>query len=257
MKRVLVALLMLFGACRAQAVDLTDIWFNSSQAGYGFNVVQSDNTLFITFFIYGPNGAPTWYVATVRWNGTAYTGDLLATTGTFFGAPWNGYDYDVAGTATFTPSSTNNYQATLSYTVPGVGASTVPLERQTLTTIAAGGNYSGGQPGSYSGCNTAANNGGYLDRYDLTVTHSAGPGVMTFEFNYVSGLTCTLSGTYTQNGQYYRIPNASYKCSDGVDTTAQMSEIKATSLGLEGRFTSSGVGDNCVESAIFGGALIQ
>ncbi len=97
-------------AFRAGASDYTDIWFNPSEqstagGGWGVNVVQSDAFLFLTFFIYGPDNKPTWYVAglTRDANGN-FNGPLYATTGTYFGAPWNpadGAGSAQVGTASF------------------------------------------------------------------------------------------------------------------------------------------------------------
>ena len=264
MKRLLLVLLLSGTVARAEAADYTDIWFNPLQRGYGFNIVESDDGtgapfLFVTFFIYGPSGAPTWYTAQLRWDRVdAFTGIVYATTGTFFATPWNVGNFSVpqAGTASFTPNPGNNYQGTISYTVTAVGSSTNTLTRQTLTAIAISGSYVGGQSGSFSACNPAADDGTYKDYYDLQVTQSAGAAV-TYAFTFKSGLTCQFSGTYVQNGQYFNVPNASYTCSDGTAATAQMSEIKATSLGIEGRFTAPGGLDNCTESAFFGGPRVH
>jgi hypothetical protein len=53
----------------------------------------------------------------------------------------------------------------------------------------------------------------------------------------------------------YTIPGASYACSDGLNTTAGMSEIKATAQGIEGRFAAPSVGDGCREDASFSGVF--
>ena len=66
-----------------------------------------------------------------------------------------------------------------------------------------------------------------------------------------------MSGTLVQYGQLYTVPTTTYVCSDGLNTNAAMSEIKATSLGLEGRFAAPDVGGGCREDATFGGPLNQ
>ncbi len=258
MKRILLAVLLATAAIRADAVDYTDIWYNPAQPGYGYNLVQSDSFIFVTFFIYGPSGAPTWYTAETTWNGVdSYTGDVYANTGTFFAVPWvpaNLTNVKV-GTAAFKPSAANNYQGTLSYTVTGVGSASQSLERQSLTTIATAGNYIGAQAGEYTGCATATNNFAYTDPYTLTVTEVAG-GNTTFAFAYRSGFACEIVGKYAQHGQYYVIASATYACDDGVTKTsgaAKVTDIKRTALGLEGRYTATGLPDGCFESATFGG----
>jgi len=264
MKRILAALLLLAAAIHAQAADYTDIWFNPSQSGYGFNMVESDDGtgapfMFVTFFIYGQNGQPNWYVAQVTWNKVdSFTGSVYATTGTFFGSPWNPSNLTVnaVGTASFKPNPANNYQGTFSYTVNNVGSFTGELTRQTLTAIATGGFYAGSQAGTYSACGSSSSNGNYTDGYTLQVTPGSNS-FLTFDFVYRSGLTCKMLGAATQTGTYFQIPSATYTCSDGTSATAAMTEIKRTSLGLEGRFTAPNVNGGCTESAAFGGPKTQ
>jgi len=258
MKRILLAFLLLGAALRAEAVDWTDIWYNFDQQGYGYNLVQSDSFIYATFYVYDPNGAPTWYGAGLRWDDVdSYSGKVYKANGTFFGAPWNPANFVVteAGTATFKPSAINNYEGRFSYTITNVGSVTnQPIQRQSLEPIATGGSYVGGQSGEYTGCTDTAGNYSYIDRFDLEVTHLAN-GSATFAFAYVGNLTCTLAGTYEQHGQYYLIPTATYVCSDGLDTTAKMSEIKATALGIEGRLFAPSVGGGCAEGASFAAVL--
>jgi hypothetical protein len=256
-RRILLALMLLATTLRAEAGFFTDIWYKAIESGWGVNLVQTDDFIFVTFFIYGPDGAPIWYHAELRWDGvSSFTGGVYATRGTFFGIPWNpaALSGPQVGTASFTPSAANAYEGTIAYTVTGVGSASHLVERQSLTLIALGGAYVGGQAGGYSGCTNSANDGAYKDYYDLAVTHLSN-GAATFQFDYTSGLSCTLSGTLVQNGQLYRIPTATYTCSDGLDTTATMSEIKSTSQGLEGRFFAANVGDGCNEGASFSGTL--
>ena len=64
------------------------------------------------------------------------------------------------------------------------------------------------------------------------------------------------SGTFQQLGQLYRIPTASYACSDGLSTTAAVEEIKATTFGIEGRFSAPSVGGGCREDATFSAVFL-
>jgi hypothetical protein len=257
LKRQLLAIMLATSATGATAADNTDIWYNPAEPGWGVNLVQSDNFIFATFFIYGQNGSPTWYTAQLTWDGVRmYTGSLFATTGTWFATPWQSGNLSVvqAGTASFEPSSLGAHLGTLVYTVNGVATVTKSIERQTLTTIVLGGSYTGGQSGTYSGCANAADNRAYTDRYDLEVTHLAS-GNATFQFKYSASLTCTLSGVLEQHGQQYRIPIATYQCSDGVNTAATLSEIKATAQGIEGRMSAASATGSCREDAQFSAVL--
>src|SRR6266581_4435941 len=159
LKRLLFAFLLLTATLRVNAADYTDLWWNPAEGGWGVNVVQSDNFMFVTFFIYGPDGTPTWYTADLDWDGVSqYTGGLYLTTGTWFAAPWQPRNSTISqvGSASFRPSSFNAYQGTLTYTLFGSGITVVKsIERQSLTSIAVGGSYVGGQSGTYSGCSNS------------------------------------------------------------------------------------------------------
>jgi len=185
--------------------DFTDTWYNPAESGWGVNFTQSDNFIFATFFIYGSDKKPTWYTAQMTWDGASkFSGGLYATQGTYFALPWNPSDNPPAtpvGTAVFTPSSSNNFQGTLTYTVNGAGTVTKTIQRQTLTSILLAGNYIGGTSGAYSGCSTSTSNGPYTDYVALKVTQSGNGVSMVFAYNNNgNALTCTLAGTLTQTG---------------------------------------------------------
>lgn len=259
LRRFLLAVLLFAMASGAAATDYTDIWFNPSEqstagGGWGVNVVQSDVFLFLTFFIYGSDNKPTWYVAglTRDANGN-FNGPLYATTGTYFAAPWNPADGSGSaqvGTASFQP--TGAYTANLSYAITAGPTVVKAIQRQSLTSIPLAGSYNGTQAGSYSNC---ANGYAYFDQFGLGVAQPTG-NTLTFSFIYSTGLSCTLSGTFQQLGQLYRIPAASYACSDGLSTIAAVEEIKATTFGIEGRFSAPSVGGGCSEGATFSAVFL-
>ena len=256
LKRLLLAVLLSSAALGARAADYSDIWWSPPEDGWGVNLVQSDNFIFATFYVYGPNNQPIWYAGNLNADGIGnYTGGLYVTTGTYLGTvPYNSAQFGVTqvGTATFTPTAADT--AVLSYNVGNVTV-TKNIQRLTLTGIGLGGAYVGGQAGAYTACTNSGDNFAYKDYYDLQVAQANGN--VTFTFNYSGGLSCTLSGALTQNGQLYRVNNATYVCSDGLNTNASMSEIKATSLGIEGRFAAPSVALGCREDASFSGALLQ
>ena len=242
----------------AAPYDYTDFWWVPTENGWGVNFTQSDDFMFAALFIHGPTD-PTWYTANMNWDGTKFTGNLYLTHGTYFANPWNNADNPGAilvGTASFTPSTTNNYQGTFVYTVNGIGTFTKMVTRFSITPSLLAANYVGGQSGSYSSCTSNASNQSYQDFFTAQVSQ-AGAGIsMTFVYSGGQNpLTCTIAGTSIQNGSIYRIPNATYKCSDGLDTTASVSDLRATPLGFEGQFTAASVGGGCRESARFGGVL--
>ena len=247
--RFFVALLFAGFTLAAHATtDYSDMWFIPAESGWGVNLTQNENVIFMTFFIYGPDNQPRWYVAiTARDASGNYTGSLFSTVGPYFGLPWNpaAYAPTLAGTATFAP--VNPYQGSLTYTLLGGPTVNKSIERQTLVTINLAGNYTGGQAGVYSGC---ASSSLYKDNFDLQVAQGGGNVIFTFAYLFL-GTSCTLSGALVQNGQLYSVPSASYQCNDGLNTTASLSEIKKTAQGIEGRFAAPSVGGGCREDASF------
>jgi len=273
MIRILLAILLFGTVATARAGDYTDIWYNPAQSGYGYNVVQSNDGipaqdgksrpfLFVTFFIFGSSGEPTWYTAELTWNGTdAFQGPVYKSRGTFFGSPWKPADSSAtaAGTATFKPNATNDWQATFIYVVDGVGSATHPLERQTLTRNYTGGSFVGFELGQYEGggCNLSSNPYLYTDRYSLAVTdNSSSGGNVNLRFDYASGLSCIISGKYEQHGLTLLVRNAAYVCSDGANTQAQLYGVRRTPIGLEGSY-SAAINANCTVSGNFSGPLNQ
>ena len=116
------------------------------------------------------------------------------------------------------------------------------------------GSYYGGENIAYTACTNSANNANFTDSFPLTVTQSASALTLVFAFEGL-GATCTMSGALTQNGLLYSVPSASYTCTDGLSTTAAISNIKQTGQGIEGQFTAPGTnGDNCQESTRFSAA---
>lgn len=254
-RRLLLALLLVLplGMTRpATAFDLTDLWWNSAESGWGVNFIQADDFVFATFFLYGLNKEATWYTGqmTIGSNGV-WSGPLYATNGSYFGGPWNPADRltTQVGTVTFTP--TNSYSGILSYDVNGTTVNKT-LSRQTLKTIPLGGSYSGSLLSILSGCDDPANNQPLTLFYVLEVGQSTG-GQLQLDFEF-SGGTCGVGGTFIQNGQLYRVPGATYACTPGGAYVAQLTQVKATNQGIEGQWTSP-VGAGCLETAYFSAVL--
>ena len=249
-------LLLAFAVARpAAATDWTDIWWNQDESGWGVNFVQASDFIFATFFVYGPGNQPIWYTGqmTVASNGV-WSGPLYQTTGTYLGIPWNTNDRSATqvGTVTFTPSS--SYGGTLTYNVNTANV-TKQITRQTLKTIPVGGKYSGAYLSIFSGCNDTNLNGGFTYFANVNVTQTAG-GNLQIVFD--SNAPATMSGTWVQDGLLYRIPGASYTLA-GKNMTAQVTQVKATSQGIEGQWTAN-IGaayPGCVEQGYFSALYIS
>ena len=243
-------------AAPSRADDYTDIWWaGPAEDGWGVNLIQSQDFIFATFFVYGPAPAttPIWYVGNLARQGSVFTGGLFQTMGTGFGVPWNPLDHHSfqVGTATFNPIDSSS--ATLDYSVNGVAVHK-SIVRQTLTQILIGGSYYGTAVIVTSGCMGTETK---LRDFDPVVAQTTtGQVQMDFTFGGDPDFeNCTFSGTLVQEGLLFRIPAASYVCRIGttttVNSTATIYEMKLTSIGLEGRWFTPNVGGGCTEDAKF------
>ena len=263
-RRLVLAVLLLGTATYAGANTFNDVFFDVAEPGWGVFVKQSNTFQFLAFFIYGPNGQPTWYTAQLTDNGDGtglnYSGALYATTGTYFANAWQGYVATQVGTASFqgSPVPEDYFHATLTYTVNGVSV-TKAIQRQTLTAFALSGTYSGSVAGSVSSCANAANNTGVGARFNLTVAQ-VGDVSATLTFNFVdtahSGMVCTLNGPLTHYGGLYTIATAQYSCSGagfspGGIVSASVSLLTLSAEGVEGKWTATTTA-GCSQSIRFG-----
>jgi hypothetical protein len=206
----------------AKTTDESDLWWIPTESGWGIQFVQEEDTIFATMFVYGPDGKPTWYVATLNYLGSlTWTGTLYATTGPWFGTvPFD--PTSVVGT----PIGTMNLsvplvnQAMLTYTVSGVTVVKV-IQRQTLVSLNFNGLYNGtlSQTGTGLTCNQGANTNAAPAGVQITQT---GP-TMTVTTQTNTDI-CTFSGSYTQGGHFGRVAGV-YNCASGDSGTFTIFEM--------------------------------
>jgi hypothetical protein len=230
--------------------DVSDLWFNASEQGWGVNVIHQGDTLFATFFVYGTDTHPKWYVASsvtfVSNNaGTlTYSGDLYETTGPWFGGTFNPNAVGVrkVGATTFVLNTISS--GTVTYTVDGVAVSKA-ITRQTWKVNNLNGTFLGATIGTYSNCPGVT---GYLEEpayFTVTQTTSFISILAVFDNG-----TCTYSGAYGQDGRMGSI-SGTVSCSSGITGTFTAFEIEANFQALSGRAQmQSGA---CQWSGRFGG----
>lgn len=257
---LLLGLVLGLGAARpaVAATDYTDIWWNPAQGGWGVNLVQSDQFMFATFFIYGTTKQPTWVAANlVKEASGAFTGPVYLTTGTYYGAPWNPPDATATsvGTATFTP--TGPADGTMVYSINGVTV-TKTITRQTLTSIALAGRYYGGLVVTQSNCSDPAGNGTLNVPSTLTVTQVPNAS-LSIVFDVVYGtfnVQTTLAGATIQQGTLHAMPAATLTVTvPAAQIPAVASQIKRTTFGIEGRWDAV-TATGCKQVATFSAAYV-
>jgi len=242
---------LLVAAGTAHAIDYTDLWYVPSEAGWGANVVQSDDFLFVTFFVYGGDVHPVWYTAQLQRDTSGdfdgYLGPLYSTTGTSPALPWDPQRLTTAitGTAAFQPAS--SYAAVLSYTINGLPRVVKAIERQPLKWIPLQGTYTSVVSTTSSNCATSPTRETY--GADLSIRELNGPA--TIQLDVVpAASSCTLTAELSARGRLYGSVNASFACSDGEHGSAQVDELAATQHGLEGRWITRAT-TGCIRASVF------
>jgi len=126
-----------FGALAnlALATNFQDIWWKApanSESGWGINLTHQGDTIFVTWFTFGADGKPLWFVvATTKSAPNVYSGTLYRMVS---GPPFSAVPFDSAlvngtpvGTVTLTFSDGNN--GIFAYTVDGTSQAK-PITRQ-------------------------------------------------------------------------------------------------------------------------------
>ncbi len=239
------------------SIDYSDLWYNfpaESQPGWGINLIQQNEIIFATLFVYGTDGTPRWYVgpSTASNGANSFTGQLYSVTGSYFGASWTGATGTPVGTITLSFNSDST--GTLTYQVGNVVV-TKNIVRQSWRNDSLTGNYIGGTTARGASC---GGNGGILISGELTVTHSS-PSISMF-VDFVNSANqsgrCTYTGTYSQVGSIGAINGGSFNCTiGGVNNalfgTFSVAEVTNSRNGFNGRLT--GQDQFCAYTGFFGG----
>lgn len=237
--------LALPAAASTSSVDYTDLWYVPTESGWGLNLIQQNNVIFATMFVYGSDNTPRWYVASSLSgsNGTNFTGTLYKTTGSYFGAAWNPGQSSTTPAGSMSIAFNSPTSATLTYTADGVTV-TKSLVRQTWTGENLTGNYLGGLTSKTSQCTSGSNTNVLIFGTSMTVQHNTSNQAVTITLvaPAASGAsaTCTFTGTYGQAGKQGSI-SGNWSCvvggSPSNSGTFTMSELQATIRGFNAHFT--------------------
>jgi hypothetical protein len=244
------ALLLVLAAPARAATDYTDTWWNPAESGWGVNLTQQNSLIYATFYVYGVDGKATWFSALLSRIGASerFGGPLFRTTGTWYGAPWNGNQIVQVGAATFDASSST--RGTLSYTADNVTVNK-PIERLFMQALNVEGLYIGGASGRRNGCGTTPP---IVDPMEFDVTHSATTGLVTIDHysTRTGDLICRMRGTAVQSGKVLTMNNATYDCTGDWRSTARIYNLRPTPAGFEAQYVAD-AGGGCTESGQISG----
>lgn len=233
------------------SLDVTDLWWNPDESGWGVNVVQQGTIAFATFFVYDSNGRAHWYVASNLNLGASsatsatFSGDLLETQGPYFAIPFNpsAVSRSKVGTATLRVDSPGS--GTLVYTVNGTTV-TKAIRRQTWAVNDASGTYEGsrtiGSASSSLGCNIGTSS---FSNVRISQSNDAFSMVGT-----LAGSTCTFTGNYSQEG-HLGASSGSFSCDNGTQGSYAITQLETTLYGFFARY--SGTERGCTVDGRIGG----
>jgi hypothetical protein len=213
----------------------SDLWWNPQESGWGANIVQQGETAFVTLFVYGPDGKPTWYVASdarvfaLDASGNpAFRGTLYKTAGPWLGAPFDPSQVSVQAVGQLVVEPRQDGRLTLSYTAEGISVSK-DVVRQTFSAPDLGTTY--------------------LASFSLRQAEPGGTPYGTRQFGaevlaHLEGEAaflriedplgrCDLSGTRTTSGKFARI-DGQFACAGGDSGTFEISDFEVTQHGFSG-----------------------
>lgn len=220
----------------ASGYDLSDMWWNPSESGWGVEFVQQRDVIFAALYVHGSDGRPAWYTASMYFQGLApqthemtYAGDLYETTGTWFGAPAFGtaVNRKVGTMSVVAPTMT---AATLTYSVDGASVSKA-IRRYTFRFD----DYSGLRAGVHSVTSTRCDNPADDGTRTVPTTYSIAQSGNQMTILATDGAkTCSYSGTYTQDGRLGRL-DSTYNCSNGDVGAMAFEEMSVQRFAVMGR----------------------
>lgn len=229
--------------------DMSDLWYNPDESGWGVNLAHQQDIIFMTLFVYGPDGRVRWYVADALqysdFLSEQFSGPLYETSGPYFSGAFNPALVSArqVGTATVRFGITNS---TLIYSVDGVQVSK-SITRQTFRANNLAGSYVGAAVATATGC--GASSGAFESAATFTISHTGS--AIAIAASLSTGGTCTYSGTYQQAGRMGSI-SGQLSCSSGGSGTFEAFELEAGYSGFLTRYTAD-YGGGCTESGRIGG----
>jgi hypothetical protein len=233
--------------------DVTDLWWISTESGWGMQLVQEGSTVFATLFIYGLNSQPTWATATLQSEGEGtyvWSGTVYSTTGDYLGAvPFNSADVTVTAVGTMTFQLNTVAQGTLTYSINGVTV-TKQVVRESLAYDDYNGTFTIAVHLGATGCNVPSDNGDVAGAMNLVISQTNSN--MSMVWTFLNGAVCTYSGSYTQYGKDGEF-SGNYSCSSG--DLGQMSLIEMTNRPgmISGRISGASTNHGCQYTGYFSG----
>jgi len=240
-------------ATSASITDLTDLWWNPTESGWGLQMVNTGTFIYATIYVYGPDGKPVWfagglnYVGGLNWSGALYTG-----TGPYFGgASFDPTSVTVRQVGQMTLTIATIHSGEITYSVDGV-AVTKSIQRQPLTLDSYSGSYSATVTSTVTACTASANNGSATT--PATVSFVQNGSNMSIAWAYSNGSSCSSVGTYSQLGRLGLFSGA-YTCNTGELGTLILADMNVVPKMFTARLQASSSNIGCVTIGEMAGVI--
>jgi len=224
----------------AAAGQYSDLWYDPQESGWGVNVVQQLETAFVTLFVYGPDGKPTWYVASdarvIAYQSGGgrpiFAGTLYRTEGSYHGGAFDPARFKIVPVGTISLQALDFDRMRVFYTVEGAPEVVKEVVRQTWDIPIVAANYAAqfimreAQPNQPP-------YGTRLYQADVLVHLDAGQAFIRVDDHL--GIRCEYRGPFTQAGKLARI-TGEFTC-DGGDAPAgtfELSDFEVTDHAVSG-----------------------
>jgi hypothetical protein len=215
--------------------DYSDLWWNPQESGWGMNIAQQGETAFVTLFVYGPDGKPTWYFASdarvfaLDASGNpAFRGTLYKANGPWLGGPFDPANVAIQPVGQLVIEPRADARLNLSYSAEGVSVSK-DVVRNTFSAPEIGTTYLG----SFS-LREAVPGGtpyGTVQYSGEVLVQLAGD--LAFMRAETPAGRCEYRGKRTPMGKYARI-EGEFSCTNGEAGTYDIAEFEVTQHGFSG-----------------------
>lgn len=215
--------------------DYSDLWWNPQESGWGMNIAQQGEIAFVTLFVYGPDGRPTWYFASdarvfaLDASGSpAFRGTLYKATGPWLGGPFDPAQVALQPVGHLVLEPRPQARLSLSYTAEGVSVSR-EVERQTFSVPDVATTYLG----AFSLRQARADSPAYGARQFSAEVLVHLEGSAAFLRVHDPRGACEYRGTRTASGRYGHIAGR-FTCAGGEAGTFDIADLEVTQHGLSG-----------------------
>ena len=276
MRKALASVVMLLASSLCEGAGLfpdpTGLWFDPTESGWGMDVTQQGDTLFVVLFVYDEARRPAWYVASdLRLNPDFgpvpnYIGTLYRTMGPWFGGGFDPHSVNVTAVGNIALQDATGQPGSLrvDYTIDGLHV-TKTVQPQTWGDNRAllPGNYEGGlvitDRSPFGTCVPVSFGPFDSSRaFRFAVSDSAGGNPLHIVWGTGIDTACTIDGDYTQHGQLGSLSGTMACGPIGTPTVAHAVQLTDLAIGPHGfsGMATVVIGSSCLYTGHVGGVRL-